>query len=74
MISQLHSTLITYLALDINPYDNQASWDPNILTEALVIFLFTQNQDVKLDKTAQIVADARIFPVLLNVYLNTLLI
>ena len=48
-------------------------WDAALVTEALVIFLFTLNQDTRLDKTEHIVSDKRIFPILLNVYLNTLL-
>ena len=53
IISQLHSTLISYLALE----NAEKNWDPTILTEALVIFLFTLNQDVQLDRTYHIVSD-----------------
>ena len=49
-------------------------WDPTLLTEVLVIFLFTLNQDTRLENTEHIVQDQRIFPILLNVYLNTLLL
>ena len=71
VVTQLHSCLVQYLAVeDAEP----ETWDPAILTESLIIFLFTLNQDIKLDKTSQIVSDNRIFPVLLNVYLNTLLL
>ena len=59
-----------YLALD----GIEQVWDPLVLTESLIIFLFTLNQDVILSRTSQIVSDDRIFPVLLNVYLNTLLL
>jgi len=53
---------------------SEETWDPQALTESLVIFLFTLNSDVRLERTSSIVGDARIFPVLLNVYLNTLLL
>ena len=53
VINQLHQTLVSYMALD----SAETFWDPEILTEALIIFLFTINQDVKLDKTRHIVSD-----------------
>ena len=67
---QLHASVINYVALE----KAEKNWDPIVLTEALVIFLFTHNQDVKLARTSHIVSDQRIFPILLNVYLNTLLL
>ena len=53
VVAQLHTTLTSYLLLD----QAEKNWDPTILTEALVIFLFTLNHDVKLAKTAHIVSD-----------------
>lgn len=44
------------------------------MTEAIVLTLFTLNQDVRLDKADLITADQRLFPVLLNIYLNNLLL
>ena len=70
VVIQLHQSLVSYLELE----DAEKNWDPMVLTEALVIFLFTLNQDVRLANTSLIVSDSRIFPVLLNVYLNTLLL
>ena len=70
VVVQLHQSLISYLELE----DAENNWDPMVLTEALIIFLFTLNQDVRLANTSLIVSDSRIFPVLLNVYLNTLLL
>lgn len=70
VVTQLHSCLIKYLDLD----GVESNWEPRVLTESLVVFLFTLNQDVKLAKTSHIVNDSRIFPILLNVYLNTLLL
>ena len=70
VVIQLHQSLISYLELE----DAEKNWDPMVLTEALIIFLFTLNQDVRLANTSLIVSDSRIFPVLLNVYLNTLLL
>ena len=49
----MHTALISYLALD----KAEKNWDANVLTEALVIFLFTLNQDVKLARTSHIVSD-----------------
>jgi hypothetical protein len=54
--------------------DAEKLWDPIVLTEALVVSMFTLNQDVKLDKSSLVVQDARIFPTLLNIYLNNLLL
>jgi hypothetical protein len=39
-----------------------------------VLTLFTLNQDVRLDKADLITSDKRLFPVLLNIYLNNLLL
>lgn len=49
-------------------------WDPIVITEAIVVTLFTLNQDVKLSKSDRLTGDQRLFPVLLNVYLNNLLL
>lgn len=70
VVAQLHACLAKYLALE----GSEDAWDPTVLTESLIIFLFTLNQDIRLAKTSQIVSDNRIFPILLNVYLNTLLL
>ena len=70
VVTQLQQILTSYLQLE----KAESGWDPVVLTEALVIFLFTLNQDIRLENTSHIVSDSRIFPVLLNVYLNTLLL
>jgi hypothetical protein len=48
------------------------SWDPSILKEALTVYLFSL--DRTLDKAELVISDQRVFPVLLNIYLNTLLL
>ena len=53
VVIQLHQSLISYLELE----DAEKNWDPMVLTEALIIFLFTLNQDVRLANTSLIVSD-----------------
>ena len=53
VVIQLHQSLISYLELE----DAEKNWDPMVLTEALIIFIFTLNQDVRLANTSLIVSD-----------------
>ena len=48
VVTQLQQILTCYLQLE----KAELGWDPVVLTEALVIFLFTLNQDIRLENTS----------------------